>query len=92
MMVAKGEPYDRAARRLADNRAGTVADPVEYLGADDPIARATYADPKARHFALVDGDNEILAGKRAPAGGATTGADDAEPAKARRRKPKQADR
>lgn len=55
--------YDRAARRVADNR--SAAPRVDYTPGDrsgDPVAVATYADPKAR---ALNADSETLAAKRA---------------------------
>lgn len=52
------EPYDRAARRAADN-ASTAP-----TGDIDNIVRAVYPDPKV---AALKGENTIVADKRPPA-------------------------
>jgi hypothetical protein len=78
MIVDKGEPYDRHARRLEANRStdADAADPNDRLGADDQVARATYPDPKARHIALTEG-SEVLDEKRKLAADASTNVDGA---------------
>lgn len=43
------DPYDRAARRLADNRHGNNRHTGEWDRTDD-IRRAIYPDPKAAHL------------------------------------------
>jgi parvulin-like peptidyl-prolyl isomerase len=79
MIVDKGEPYDRHARRLEANRStadADAADPNDRLGADDQVARATYPDPKARHIALTEG-SEVLDEKRELAADVSTNVDGA---------------
>ena len=53
--------YDRAARRVADNRHGNTPT-GDYQPTDDDVARATYPDPKARHLKIAEG-SPILAEK-----------------------------
>jgi len=64
---AERDPYDRAARRLADNNANHAVAP-DALDGDgqrypllDDIARATYPDPKAAH---LKGESPVLEEKR----------------------------
>lgn len=55
------EPYDRAARRLADNRHGNQPDNTNGYPLHDDIRRATYPDPKV---AYLKGESPIVQQKR----------------------------